>query len=88
MAVNSELSLAQVLQQGKDFLAGLSGRQRVLLVGGALLVGATLYGFVQLIGKPDYKTLYPGNHGGAGGQEYSLPAESGWNQHSGPRRQA
>jgi flagellar M-ring protein FliF len=58
--VNSELSLAQVLQQGKDFLAGLTGKQRLLLAGGAVLVGATLYVFVQLIGKPDYKTLYSG----------------------------
>ncbi len=58
--MNSELSLAQVLQQGKDFLAGLTGKQRLLLAGGAVLVGATLYVFVQLIGKPDYKTLYSG----------------------------
>ena len=58
--MNSELSLAQVLQQGKDFLAGLSAKQRILLAGGAVLVGVTLYVFVQLIGKPDYKTLYSG----------------------------
>ncbi len=58
--MNSDLSFAQVLQQGKDFVAGLSGKQRLLLAGGAVLVGATLYVFVQLIGKPDYKTLYSG----------------------------
>ena len=58
--MNSDLSFTQVLQQGKDFLAGLSGKQRALLAGGAVLVAATLYVFVQLIGKPDYKTLYSG----------------------------
>ncbi len=56
----SNLTLPQVLQQGKDFLAGLTGRQRLLLGGGAVLVAATLCVFVQLISKPDYKTLYSG----------------------------
>ncbi len=58
--MDSKLTLAQVLQQGKDFLAGLTGRQRLLLGGGAVLVAATLCVFVQLIAKPDYKTLYSG----------------------------
>ena len=69
--MNSDLAFPQVVQQGKDFLAGFTGKQRLLLGGGAVLVGGTLYVFVQLIGKPDYKTLYsglnpgrrPGNHG-------------------------
>ena len=49
------------MHQARIFFAGLSLRQRLLLVGGAVLVGATLYVFVQLIGKPEYKTLYSGN---------------------------
>jgi len=60
MAGNSELALTQVLQQGKQFVSSLSMKQRLLLGSGAVLVAATLYVFVQLIGKPDYKTLYSG----------------------------
>jgi flagellar M-ring protein FliF len=58
--VDNNLTSAQVLQQAKDFLTGLSLKQRALLIGGALLVAATLYVFVELIGKPEYKTLYSG----------------------------
>ncbi len=58
--MDSNLTLSQVLQQGRDFLAGLTGRQRLLLGGGAVLVAATLCVFVQLIAKPEYKTLYSG----------------------------
>ncbi len=58
--MNSDLSFAQVVQQAKTFLVSLSPKQRLLLGAGAVLVGATLYVFVQLIGKPDYKTLYSG----------------------------
>jgi flagellar M-ring protein FliF len=58
--VANQLSFAQVMQQTKDFVTGLSMKQRALLVGGTVLVAATLYVFVQLIGKPDYKTLYSG----------------------------
>ncbi len=58
--MDSNLTLPQVLQQTKDFLAGLSVRQRLLLGGGAVLVAATLCVFVQLIAKPEYKTLYSG----------------------------
>jgi len=60
MAADTELALAQVVRQGKQFMSSLSMKQRVLLGGGAVLVAATLYVFVQLIGKPDYKTLYSG----------------------------
>ncbi len=60
MAANTELALPQFVQQGRQFLSGLTVKQRLLLGGGAVLVAATLYVFVQLIGKPDYKTLYSG----------------------------
>ena len=54
------LTLVQVREQGLEFVRGLSWKQRALVAGGGLLVAATLYVFVQLIGKPDYKTLYSG----------------------------
>jgi len=56
----SSLTLAQIQEQGLEFVRGLTWKQRMLLVGGALAVAATLYAFVQLIGKPEYKTLYSG----------------------------
>ncbi len=94
--MDSNLTLPQVLQQGKDFLAGLTGRQRLLLGGGAVLVAATLCVFVQLIAKPEYKTLYsglsseryPGHRRPPGEQEDSLRAVSRRRQHLGARRQA
>jgi flagellar M-ring protein FliF len=52
--------LAQVQEQGLEFVRGLSWKQRALVAGGGLLVAATLYVFVQLIAKPEYKTLYSG----------------------------
>ena len=58
--MNSNFTLTQVVEQTKAFLAGLSLKQRLLLGGGTVLVALTLYVFVQLIGKPDYKTLYSG----------------------------
>ena len=54
------LTLAQVRQQGLEFVRGLTWKQRMLVGGGVLLVAATLYVFVLLIGKPEYKTLYSG----------------------------
>ncbi len=59
MSSNS-LTVAQVKEQGLAFVRGLSWKQRGLVAGGALLVAGTLYVFVQLIGKPEYKTLYSG----------------------------
>ncbi len=56
----SNLTLAQVREQGLEFVRGLTWKQRMLVAGGGLLVAATLYVFVQLIGKPEYKTLYSG----------------------------
>ncbi len=56
----SNLTLAQVREQGLEFVRGLTWKQRMLVAGGGLLVAATLYVFVQLIGKPEFKTLYSG----------------------------
>lgn len=39
---------------------GLTPMQRLLLAGGAVLVGAVLWAFVGLMGKPRYVTLYSG----------------------------
>ena len=56
----SNLTLAQIREQGVEFIRGLTWKQRALVAGGVVLVAATLYVFVQLIGKPEYKTLYSG----------------------------
>ncbi|MFZ0706740.1 MAG: flagellar basal-body MS-ring/collar protein FliF [Candidatus Korobacteraceae bacterium] len=56
----NKLTLTLVREQGLEFVRGLSWKQRALVAGGSLLVAATLYIFVQLIGKPEYKTLYSG----------------------------
>jgi flagellar M-ring protein FliF len=58
--VGGKLSLAQVKEQALEFVAGLSWKQRAMLAGAVLLVLSTLYVFVQLIGRPEYKTLYSG----------------------------
>lgn len=58
--MNGGLTIAQVIQQSREFIRGLSWKQRGLVAGGALLVAGTLFAFVQLIGKPEYKTLYSG----------------------------
>jgi len=43
-----------------QFFRGLSLNQRILLAGGAILVGAVLWLFVTLLGQPKYVTLYSG----------------------------
>lgn len=58
--MGSGLTMAQILQQTQDFIRGLGWKQRGLLVGGALAVAGTIFIFVQLIGKPEFKTLYSG----------------------------
>jgi flagellar M-ring protein FliF len=58
--VEGTKSFGQALNQVGDLIGGLSLRQRWLLVGGAALVGITLWVFVGLIGKPRYVTLYSG----------------------------
>ena len=44
----------------KQFFQGLTLNQRLLLVGGAVLVGGILWVFVVLLGQPKYVTLYSG----------------------------
>jgi len=48
----------QLMGQLKEMAAGLSGKQRAILLGGAVLTAALLIVFVKLIGKPDLKPLY------------------------------
>jgi flagellar M-ring protein FliF len=53
-------STGDVLERLKQFFQGLTRNQRLLLVGGAVLVAATLGTFVTLLGQPKYVTLYSG----------------------------
>ena len=53
-------SLSQTLGKISEMLRGLTLSQRLLLAGGALLVGATLWIFIALMAKPKYVTLYSG----------------------------
>ena len=55
-------SLPQPLNQVAEFIGGLTVKQRLMMIGGAGLVALTLWGFVFLIGKPKYTTLYSGLH--------------------------
>lgn len=50
----------QGLKQMQDFLRGLSLQQKVMLVGRALAVGLTLWGFVTLLDHGKNVTLYSG----------------------------
>ena len=59
--------MADAPQPGSDFLhrleqffQGLTLNQRVLLAGGAIVVGAVLWVFVALLGQPKYVVLYSG----------------------------
>ncbi len=58
--MDKNLTFAQVIEKARAFFTGLTLKQQALLGGGAILVAATLYVFVQLLAKPDYKTLYSG----------------------------
>lgn len=53
-------SLSQVQKQATDFFAGLSLKQRGLLIGAGVLTIAILAAFVHLIATPDYKPLVTG----------------------------
>jgi flagellar M-ring protein FliF len=57
---NKAASAADVFERLKQFLQGLTLNQRLLLAGGAVLVAATLWLFVTLLGQPKYVTLYSG----------------------------
>jgi flagellar M-ring protein FliF len=51
-------SFGQVVTQLREFASSLTARQRMLLVGGALLVAVVLFTFVHLLSKPDMTALY------------------------------
>ncbi|MGA2744886.1 MAG: flagellar basal-body MS-ring/collar protein FliF [Candidatus Sulfotelmatobacter sp.] len=53
-------SLDQIQKQLKDFIVGLTVKQRVLLVGAAVLTIAVLAAFAHLISTPDYVPLMTG----------------------------
>ena len=52
--------MSQGFDQVQEFLRGLSLKQKLLLFGGAALVGATLWFFVGMFDKAKYVTLYSG----------------------------
>jgi flagellar M-ring protein FliF len=56
MALNAE----QIRNQLATFLRGLTFRQKITLGLGALAVAGTLWAFVALLGRGDYRTLYSG----------------------------
>ena len=53
-------SLDQVQKQLTDFIKGLSGKQRGLLIGAAVLTIGILAAFAHLISTPDYVPLMTG----------------------------
>jgi len=57
---NSAQSGSDVLHRLGQFFQGLTLNQRLLLGAGAVLVAATLWVFVALLGQPKYVTLYSG----------------------------
>lgn len=56
MAVNVE----QISKQVRTFIKGLSTRQKITLAAGAAAVAATIWIFVILLDRADYKMLYAG----------------------------
>jgi len=52
--------LAEAISQAASLLRGLTPRQRLLLGGGAVAVGITLWWFVGMVGKPKFVILYSG----------------------------
>ena len=50
----------EMVKQVREFALGLTPKQRILMIGGAVLVAATLWIFVRVLGSPDMKTLYSG----------------------------
>ena len=57
---DSTPSANDVLHRLGQFFQGLTLNQRLLLLGGTILVGATLWVFVALLGQPKYVVLYSG----------------------------
>jgi len=56
----NEKSIQQNFAQLKSFVAGLKPRQRLMLAGGAVVIGTVLWGLVGLSAKTEMKTLYSG----------------------------
>jgi flagellar M-ring protein FliF len=52
--------LNHIVDQSKAFVSGLSNKQRLMLLGGAVLTAAVLALFVHMIATPDYKPLMTG----------------------------
>ncbi len=51
------------IEQAKLFWSGLSGKQRLMMVGGLVITLAVIGVFVRMIGEPDYKPLFTGLEG-------------------------
>jgi flagellar M-ring protein FliF len=60
MADSKPQSLNDALHRLGEFVKGLSFQQQLLLLGGAILIGGTVWIFVALLGQPKYVTLYSG----------------------------
>jgi flagellar M-ring protein FliF len=60
MADAAPQSFDDVMHRLGSFFKGLSFQQQLLLLGGAVLVGATVWIFVALLGQPKFVTLYSG----------------------------
>src|SRR5437879_13455721 len=60
MAADSPRPVEDVAQRLSRFFKALTLSQRLLLIGGAVLVGGVLWGFVVLLGQPKYVTPYSG----------------------------
>ncbi|MDE3181403.1 MAG: flagellar M-ring protein FliF [Acidobacteriota bacterium] len=54
------LDTSQLLLQGKTVIRGLSGRQKALIAASLIAVAGTLWLFVSLLGRGDYRVLYSG----------------------------
>src|SRR5208283_2391608 len=60
MADDKIKSFDDMMHRLSEFSKGLSFQHRLWLLGGAVLVGATVWLFVALLGQPKYVTLYSG----------------------------
>src|SRR5580692_8815200 len=60
------LDTSQIVRQVGAFFRALSPRQRATLGATVALVGVALYGFVWLMGRGEYQTLYVGLSSGEG----------------------
>lgn len=54
------LDTSQLLLQGRTVFRGLTPRQKALIAASLIAVGGTLWLFVALLGRGDYKVLYSG----------------------------